>query len=162
MSKRTNKGRRRKGLPKLAPKPSGRIEGPLAQFVEHQFRQYALVQTGKIRVVDGTAWEKMDVVLNAKSVIPVADVVSASEPEPERLVAQAEGAFRWLDVLFLDKSVVDEQVGDALEVINRIVRGGKYQRRSLAVWLKIVTTYVWVFMNSIRFKLMSRTGKKAE
>ena len=78
-----------------------------------------------------------------------------------RASAMARLAFDWMEAIF-PKRVVSEEVGDALELIDRWRRDqvGKHLYAKIAV--KVVSTIIVLSLNSIRFVVSSFAGKKAE
>jgi len=53
--------------------------------------------------------------------------------------------------------ITDEEIGDALEVLERLSRSGAPSWR---LYLKIATTYFWLAVNVVRELSSAITGKK--
>ena len=95
-----------------------------------------LVDTGNICAVD----ESLDAAIFEE----------LAEARAAISVVRARCSLDWLE-LFFPKRVIDEEVGDALEVIDKIVADPECSKRSLKIFLKVVTTIFWVAVNSVRF-----------
>ncbi len=54
------------------------------------------------------------------------------------------------------KAIYEEEVGDAEEVINRMIEIGKPEFR---IWFKVVSTIFWVFINGLRHITSAVLGK---
>ena len=84
-----------------------------------------------------------------------------AEWRSSRAVHRASRALSWLEVVF-PKRVLNEEIGDALEVISRIARDPRSSHRAVKIALKVVTTTFWVVVNSVRVISSSLFGKKVE
>jgi hypothetical protein len=88
--------------------------------------------------------------------------VSAGKPRPvDEMVARADSTFRLLDAV-LPKRLVDEDIGDALEAMNRVAKDPRYKYPRLVIRVRFVVTLVCVALNWVRYVCASVLGKKAE
>jgi hypothetical protein len=75
-------------------------------------------------------------------------------------VERSQSWFEWLE-MFVPKRL-SEDIGDALEVINRIASDPDCLHPRAMIWAKCISTTFWVFINLIRYVTSSVLGKKAE
>jgi hypothetical protein len=68
--------------------------------------------------------------------------------------------FHWLDVIFPPR--ITEEVGDALEWMDRIAADPNCKNPVRKIRIKRVTTVFWVIVNSIRYFMSGIMGRKAE
>ena len=75
----------------------------------------------------------------------------------DRTLTRALHAFAWLAIL-TPKRIWNEDVGDALETIAGMQRGGCSK---LHIRAKIVSTYFWVLVAVLRELIAALTGRKS-
>lgn len=77
----------------------------------------------------------------------------------ERSAARLRRPMSVLDTvsLLVPRRLADEEIGDALEEIYRLVREDRPQ---LKVWLKVCSTVFWIGINSLREIVASLLGRK--
>ncbi|HVR03921.1 MAG TPA: hypothetical protein VMT47_17420 [Polyangia bacterium] len=73
----------------------------------------------------------------------------------------AEFVFDWCEAIF-PKMVADEEIGDAVELIDKWRRDPTCKHFRGKIVVKVVSTIVVLALNSIRFVVSSLGGKKAE
>jgi hypothetical protein len=78
-----------------------------------------------------------------------------------RAARAARSAFRWIGI-FLPRRIRDEEIGDALEDIQKIIRDPNCPNVRRAVRWKIVSTSFWLVWHGVRHVSASIRGKKAE
>jgi hypothetical protein len=69
---------------------------------------------------------------------------------------QPERAFDWLS-LAVPKRIAQEDIGDALELIGNLRTDGA---SPWMIWLKVISTFCWVAMNSVREVTSALLGRK--
>jgi hypothetical protein len=74
---------------------------------------------------------------------------------------RAESAMSWLEAVF-PKRITGEEIGDALEEINRWVHDPACKHVRAKITVKVVSTAVFMVLNTIRYVLSSIAGKKTE
>ena len=89
----------------------------------------------------------------------VSDMTIAKERV--RAARAAESAFRWVGIL-LPKRIRDEEIGDALEDINRILRDPTCPNVLKAVRWKIASTWFWLAVHALGRIGAAIRGRKAE
>ncbi len=82
----------------------------------------------------------------AERALGIAGMAVAAKHSHERL-ARASRALGYLELFISDKRTTDEEIGDAIEIIERLV---KEQRPAWQVWLKVATTVLWVLLHAYR------------
>ena len=91
-----------------------------------------------------SAWPRLD-----PSDVVDADVLSTS-PSGRRAKAirTVEGGFRWIGYL-LPERIRNEEIGDALEDIHRIINDPACPNVYRAVRWKIISTWFWLFWHAV-------------
>jgi hypothetical protein len=64
----------------------------------------------------------------------------------QRSLARASRALGWVELL-VPRRIADEQIGDAVEVIVRLIEA---RRSTWCVYLKVVTTIFWAIFDAVR------------
>jgi hypothetical protein len=77
------------------------------------------------------------------------------------VATRAEVVFEWMQVFF-PRRVAMEEIGEALELINRWRSGPTSRHLRLKIAIKVVSTIAVIALNSVRFVVSSFAGKKAE
>jgi hypothetical protein len=76
-------------------------------------------------------------------------------------IEQARSTFRLSELLPLPKRLRDEEIGDAMEVINKIAADQTCPNRGRKIVLKLITAYFWLLVNSAREVFGAFRGKKS-
>jgi hypothetical protein len=92
----------------------------------------------------------------AGDMAPRVEVVTRQGSQP-----RARRALELLQVL-VPKRIADEEIGDALEVINALPAGPGSRWTRVLVWVKVITTYFWTILHTFREKAMAAGSKKTE
>ena len=78
------------------------------------------------------------------------------QAQKQQTLVRATRALEWVELL-TPRQIADEQVGDALEVIHRLVAMG---RPSWHIYLKVAATIFWVLYNALHPSSRSAAMKK--
>lgn len=87
-------------------------------------------------------------------------IAEQEESDPRTtIVGKVESSFRLVDLL-VPKRLSNEEIGDAVECINRMLMDPAY--KPWKIWLKVATTWIWIAVNAVRNVASALTGKRAE
>ena len=88
----------------------------------------------------------------------IAETFEADDAPPLEVSSLADGEVFQPLALFLPQDMYDEEVGDALEVLDRLVAKGApgWQLRA-----KVVSTYFWCCINAIRY-IIGKSRRKVK
>ena len=88
--------------------------------------------------------------------------ISAKRDARDRALARAKSILAILE-LFIPSRMRNEEVGDAIEIINRRLADPSCRRPWLIAALLVLSTFFWVSINAVRYALAGTIrGKKAE
>jgi len=97
-----------------------------------------------------------------KDSVTIVDVDKGEvEVEFFQVKGHAEAVMDWCDAIF-PNAVASEEIGDALELINRWRRDPACEHVKAKIVVKVVSTLVVLALNSIRYVVSSVRGKKVE
>ena len=103
----------------------------------------------QLKVKPGLSW-------NISLLDPLYETRSKKQPESVASPALRARAALELIALLAPRRVYEEEVGDALEVLDILQR---MNAPAWKVWLKVFSTYVWEIVNSIREAMSAWLGK---
>jgi hypothetical protein len=85
--------------------------------------------------------------------------VPLKEAAPSRAATRAAAVFAAFE-LVLPKRLRSEEIGDAVEIVNRIAVAPTCPHRGLKIAVKVASTIVWLLVNSVREVMSAVWGKK--
>ena len=81
-------------------------------------------------------------------------------PSASARSSRVRDQLKWVQIL-LPRRIRDEEIGDALEDLHRIVNDPTCPNVRRAVRWKVVTTWFWVIVHAVRNVTSAILGKKA-